>query len=267
MEAIVSYFAGIGIDFMSHFKFAGILLLGALLICSLSRFIFRKTTMLTQAVSASITIVFIYVVMVLILTLATQFRFLVTPLPFVQLSADRITFFQFADADFTAAASRLLSMIILSFLVGLVDSWIPKSKNLLKWVLGRILTIALGFALHYLVVWVFRNYLPHGIAMYAPAILLGILILMLLTGALKLLLGLVLATVNPLIGALYTFFFANIIGKQITRSVLTTALLSGILVLLQKLGITTLSLAPEAMVAYIPFLLILVPVWYFVGHL
>lgn len=267
MESIVSYFAGIGIDFMGFLKFAGILLLGALLINSLSRFIFRKTTMLAQAVSSSIAIVFIYVVMVLILTLATQFQFLVTPLPFAVLSAERISFFQFESADYTATASGLLSMVILAFLVGLVDSWMPKSKNLFKWAFWRILTVALGFALHYLVVWVFRTFLPQGIVVYAPAILLGILVLMLLTGALKFLLGLILATVNPLIGALYTFFFANIVGRQITRSVLTTAMLSGVLVLLQDLEITGLSLATEAMVAYIPFLLVLVPIWYLIGRL
>ena len=105
--------------------------------------------------------------------------------------------------------------------------------------------------------WFSRNFL----------ILLGILILMLLTGALKLLLGLILSTVNPLIGALYTFFFANIVGKQVTRSVFTTAILAGVLALLHDLGIASLSLSREAMVAYIPFLLILLPIWYLVGRL
>ena len=267
MESIVSYFANIGIDFISFLKLAGILLLGAVLISALTRFIFRKTTMLAQAVSASIAIIFIYVVMVLILTLATKFQFLVTPLPFADLTAERIAFFQFQGANYTAIASELLNAIILAFLVGFIDSWMPKSKNLFKWVFWRILTVALGFVAHYLVVWVFRTFLPEGIVVYAPVILLAVLLLMLLTGALKFLLGLILATVNPLIGALYTFFFASIVGKQITRSVLTSAILSGLLMLLQKLGITGLSLAPEAMVAYIPFLLVLIPIWYLVGRL
>ena len=267
MESIVSYFSGIGLDFLSLSKLAVILLLGALLISGICRFIFRKTTMIAQAVSSSITIIFIYVVMVLILTLVTELNFLITPLPFATLSPHSITFFQFDGADYTIIASELLSMIILAFLVGLVDSWLPKSKNIFKWTFWRILTITLGFAMHYFVVWVFQTYLPQGIVLYAPVILLGILVLMLLTGALKFLLGLLLATVNPLIGALYTFFFANIIGKQVTRSVLTTALLSGVLVLLQNLEIAGLSLAPEAMVAYIPFLLVLVPIWYLVSRL
>lgn len=267
MDSIVSYFASIGIDFLSFLKLTGCLLLGALLINSLCRFIFRKSTLLGQAVSSSIAIIFIYVVMVLILTLATELQFLVTPLPFAVFTSQNITFFQFDGAAYTVIASQLLSMIILAFLVNLVDGWMPKSKNFFKWTFWRIVTIALGFSLHYLVVWLFETYLPQGIVLYAPVILLGILILMLLTGALKYLLGLLLATVNPLIAALYTFFFANIVGKQITRSVLTTAILSSVLVLLQDLGLMTLSLAPEAMVGYIPFLLILIPVWYLISRL
>lgn len=267
MESIASYFAAIGIDFTSSLKFVVILLLGALLACSLCRFIFRKTTLIGQAVSSSIAIIFIYVAMVLILTVATQLQFLITPLPFATLSSQHISFFQFEGSDYTSVASQLLSMIILAFLMNLVDGWMPKSKNIFKWIFWRLLTIIFGLAIHYLVVWLFNRYLPEGIVLYAPVILLGILVLMLLTGALKYLLGLVLATVNPLIGALYTFFFANIVGKQITRSVLTTALLSGVLVLLQDLGITSLSLTPEATVGYIPFLLLLIPVWYLVCRL
>lgn len=264
MESIVSFFAGIGVDFIGFLKMAGILLLGSLLISSLSRFIFKKQTMLGQAVSSSIAIIFIYVVMVLIVTAISKLRFLVTPLPFADISQESIRFFRFQDANYPTIASQVLSMIILSFLVNLVDGWMPKPKNLLKWAFWRVVTVVLGFALHYLATWLFNKYLPQGIVMYAPAILLGILVIMLLTGALKFVLGLILATVNPLIAALYTFFFANIVGKQITRAVLTTAILSGVLYLLQYLGIAGLSLMAGALVAYIPFLLVLIIVWYLI---
>lgn len=267
MESIVSYFADIGIDLLGFLKLAGVLLIGALLISSLSRLIFRKRTLLGQSISSAIAIIFIYVVMVVILTLVEKLHFLITPLPFVELSSERISFFPFHDADYTVVAANLLRMVILAFWVSLVDSWLPKSKNLFLWLFWRAVTVAIGFIIHYLVVWAFQTYLPQGIVIYAPVILLGILVIMLLTGTLKILLGLVLATVNPLIGALYTFFFANIVGKLITRSVLTTGILSAVLMLLQKLEITGLSLAPEAMVAYIPFLLVLMPIWYLLGRL
>ena len=264
MDSIISYFSGVGIDFWSFLKFAGIVLLGAILISSISRFIFRKRTLLGHAVSSSIAIVFIYVVMVLILTVLTKLQFLITPLPFVSFGQEAIHFFCFDGADYTVIASELLGMIILAFCVNLAEMWLPKGKNILSWTFWRVMTVAVGFLIHYGVNWLFHKYLPLGIVTYAPVILLAILLIMLLTGALKFLLGLILATVNPLIGALYTFFFANIVGKQVTKAVLTTGIMTGMVYLLQDFGITALSVHPEALVAYIPFLLILIPVWYLV---
>lgn len=262
MESLISYFSRVGINIESLLKLSVILILGSLLINAISRFIFRKQTILAQSVSSSIAIIFIYVLMVLIMTTVHKLHFLLTPLPFAEFSPEYITFSTFRQTDYLTSAAHLLRMIILAFFVGLIDSWMPKSKDLIKWTFWRIVTVILGFLAQYLVVWVFQKYLPQGITMYAPVILLAILLIMLLTGALKLLLGLILATVNPLIGALYTFFFANVVGKLVTRSVFTTAMLSGLLVLFQRLGITGLSLAPQALVAYIPFLLLLIPVWY-----
>ena len=267
MESIASYLSGTGIDFPGFVKFAGTLLLGALLLNALMRFIFKKQTLLSQSVSASIAIVFIYVVMVLIFTTVEKLRFLITPLPFATLSQNEIRFFSFSGANYTAIAAEFLSLIILAFLVSLTDTCIPKGKNIFSWSAGRLLTVALGFLLHYGVNWLFHQYLPAGIVTYAPIILLAILLIMLLAGALKIVLGLVLAAVNPLIAALYAFFFSTIVGKQITKAVLTTAIVTGLTVLLEKFGITSLSLLPEALVAYVPFLLILTVVWYVVSKL
>ena len=265
MESVLSYFSNVGVDFVSFLKLTAILLLGAVLISAVSRFIFRKQTLLGSSISSSIAIVFIYVIMVLILTVASDLHFLVTPLPLTSITAEQIEFFHFADASFPAVAAQLLGMIILAFLVNLVDSWLPRGKNLFSWIWWRLLTVALGFMLHYGANLLIHKYLPDGIIQYAPMILLIILVIMLLTGALRLVLGLILATVNPLIAALYTFFFATLIGKQITKAVLTAGILSGVILLMQNMGITFLSLMPEALVAYVPFLLILIPVWYLIS--
>ena len=267
MESIISYFSEIGIDIWIFLKFSGILLLGSLLLSSVSRFIFKKKTLFSCSITSSIAIIFIYVAMVLILTVVTDLRFLAAPLPFVTISEESIRFFRFADASYTAVAGELLSMLILAFLVNLVDNWLPKGKGILRWSWWRILTVAIGLLLHYGVTWLFNRYLPLGIVTYAPVILLAILLLMLLTGALRYILGVILATVNPLVAALYTFFFASVIGKQITKAVFTTAILSGIILLLQEMGITTLSLSSGALIAYIPFLLVLVLVWFLISKL
>jgi len=266
MESIVNYVKSLGLDFWALAKTGGILLLGVLLFSLFGRFIFGKKSALNNAVSSAIGIIFIYGITVVLNSAGVAYQSFVAPLPFVNISGDLLTFFPFLGADYTAICSELLSMVILAFLVNLVDGWLPKGKHLFSWLFFRCLTVAIAFILHLIVVGLFRTYLPEGIVTYAPTILLALLILMLLTGALKIIVGVALTTVNPLIAALYTFFFANIVGKQITKAVLTTAILAGVVMLLQYLGVTVLSIAAAALIAYIPFLIILVVLWYIINH-
>jgi len=155
-------------------------------------------------------------------------------------------------------------MVILAFLANLTDSWLPVGKNIFSWVFFRALTVCLAFGLHYVASLLMTSYLPADFLTYAPSILLAILILMLLTGALKIIVGALLTTVNPLIAALYTFFFANFVGKMITKAVLTTALLAGLVYLLNVIGCTELLISVAALTGYIPFAVALIFLWYFV---
>ncbi len=267
MESIMEYFQTLDLDFLSLIQTGGILLLGVLAISLLSRFIFGKKSVLSSAVSSAIGILFIYAVTIILESTGVQLRFLIAPLPLASLEGTNLVLFSFKNAVYTEVCSQLLSMVILSFLVNLADSWLPTGKKVLGWIFFRCLTVAIGYALHLIVIWVFTSYLPEGIVIYAPTILLAILVLMLLTGALKLLVGAALTTVNPLIAAFYTFFFANFVGKQITRAILTTALLSGFVILLNYLGCGVICIAATAMIAYIPFILLLVVLWYIVTSL
>ena len=89
-----------------------------------------------------------------------------------------------------------------------------------------------------------------------------LLVLLMATGALKILIGALISTVNPIIGGLYTFFFASIIGKKITRAVFTSAILAAIVIILKKVGIGMITVAAGALTAYIPMLIVLVLLWY-----
>ncbi len=267
MDAIVEYFASLGLDFWSLLKAGGVLLLGTLLLSLFGRFIFGKKSALNNAVSSAIGILFIYAITVVLRSAGVAYQSLVAPLPFVSIIGDELVLFSFAGADYTVICSEVLSMVILSFLVNLADGWLPKGKNILTWVFFRCLTVLIAFILHLAVVALFTKYLPEGIVTYAPVVLLALLVLMLLTGALKIVVGALLTTVNPLIAALYTFFFANVVGKQITKAVLTTALLAGLVLLLQYLGVGAVSIAAAALMAYIPFIIVLVILWYIVSHI
>ena len=94
-----------------------------------------------------------------------------------------------------------------------------------------------------------------------------LLVLLLLVGALKIVVGAILATVHPLIGAFYTFFFATVVGKALSKAILTTAILSGIIWAMNYIGVFTVSIAKEALIAYIPLLIVLIVVWYVVSRL
>lgn len=264
MEAITGYFQSVGIDFDVFWKAALILLLGTFFMSVFGRFVFGRRSLLNNAVSSSIGIIFIYAVTIVLNSLEAQFEMLVTPLPFVSISGDEIALFSFSGAHYTLICSEVLSMIILAFLVNLADGWLPQGKNIFTWLFFRCLTVVIGYLLHLIVVALFRTYLPEGIVIYAPTVLLGLLILLLLTGVLKIIVGAVLTTVNPIIGGLYTFFFATIIGKQVTRAVLTTTILAAIVMGLQYIGMSVIYVASAALVAYIPFVIILIILWYIV---
>ena len=264
MEELVSYFQSLDLDLYQIGITAGVLLLGTLLLSLFGRFVFGKRSVLNNAVSSAIGILFIYIISVVLRISGVVPHNFITPLPLVEISGEYLHLFQFQGAHYTTICSELLSIIILAFLVNLADGWMPKGKNVLTWFLFRCLTVVAGYLMHLIVVGLLATYLPEGLLIYAPVILLGLLVLLLLTGALKVVVGAVLTTVNPIIGGLYTFFFATIIGKQITRSVLTTAILAGLIYGLSYLGVTAISIASAALLAYIPFGILLIVLWYIV---
>ena len=259
-------FDSLDLDVGTLLKGAGVLLLGTLLFALIARFIFGKKTNLNHAVSSAIGIIFVYGAVVGLKHAGPDFEAFLAPLPFVTLLGDEMILFSFAGAGFELLCSEILSMVILAFLVNLADRWLPTGKKKLSWLFFRILTVIIGLLMHLIVTGLFNNYAPDVVRDYAPMILLGVLVIMLLTGALKIIVGLLVSTVNPLIAGLYTFFFASVIGKQITRSVMTTGILMLIIYGLQSLGIYSLSIAAGALLAYVPVLILLVLIWYLVSR-
>ena len=266
MEVIISFFDSIGIDFYTFCKAGLTLLLSVVVLALIGRFAFRKRSVLGNAISSAIGILFIYAASLVLRSADLQLDNLIAPLPFVSIQNTDLILFQFSEAHYTSICSELLSMVILSFLVNLADGWLPRGKNIFSWTFFRCLTVVIGYLLHLLVVSLFATFLPEGIVTYAPAVLLGLLVLLLLTGALKILVGAVLATVNPIIGGLYTFFFATVIGKQITKAALTTGILTALIMGLRYVGLGVISFSSSALIAYIPILIILICAWYLVCH-
>ncbi len=262
MDIIIRLFETMGIDFDTFWKAALILLAGTLALSIFGRFVFGKRSVLNNAVSSAFGILVIYAITVVLRSTGAQYSGLIAPLPFVSISGETMSLFSFAGAHYTSICAEVLSMIILAFLVNLAEGWLPKGKNVISWVFFRCLTVVIAYLLHLIVVGLFATYFPEGIVTYAPVILLGLLVILLLTGALKIIVGALLSTVNPIIGGLYTFFFATVIGKQVTKAVLTTAILCALVFGLQYVGVSVISITTAALTAYIPIMVILIVLWY-----
>ena len=63
------------------------------------------------------------------------------------------------------------------------------------------------------------------------------------------------------------FFFSNFIGRALARSILSTALITGLVVLLNSMNLVAISITTASLIASIPFLLLLVLLWYVVDRI
>ncbi len=256
------------LDFLTMGKFLLLFAACTLLLGGLGRAFLGRRSSLNHSVSSAMGILFIYAVTIVCYTFQQwnldQF---LSPLPFVIFSEEVMVVLPIQGTELTALCHEVLGMVILAFLVNLLDTFIPKGKSILGWYLLRFVTVVLAMILHLVVRWAFDKYLPEVLVTYAPVILLGILAAMLLLGLLNLVLGVALTVVNPILGALYTFFFSNIVGKQLTKAVFTTALLCVVVYLMGHFGFTVIPIGQEALTAYIPLGAVSLVLWYVIGHI
>lgn len=266
--SILSGYLPAELDLLSMLKFTLLFAAGMLVLGMIGRFALGKRSNLNHAVSSAIGILLIYALTIVVLTFRPWDleRFL-SPLPFVSFSEESMIIAPLLGTDIMLIARQILSLVIIAFLMNLLDSIMPKGKGIILWYLTRFVSVVLAMGLHYIVNWVFDTYFPGVLVTYAPIILLGILGFMMLLGLLKVLLGLVLTVVNPILGAIYSFFFANKIGKMLSKAVLTTIILCLVVYAVEYFGFTVIAIDMDSLVSYAPFSAVLLVLWYLIGHI
>ena len=255
------------IDIGSSFKF--ILVFAAALLGAglLVRLLFGNRSDLNHAMSSSAGILTVYVLTVIIYAFQPKgLENLLSPLPFVTFVNDYLFVLPFRGTSFETLCSQILALVILSFVVNCMDALLPEGENPFTWFLSRFLSVILAMGLHVAANWAINKYLPTLIVYHAPAVLLVILLSCLLLGVFKLILGIFLTVVNPVLGALYTFFFSSHIGKQLTKSVLSTAILCGVFYVMDRSSYLIVHISPAALPAYLPLLPGFLVIWYLLGH-
>ena len=255
------------IDILSTLKFLLFFFAGSLLMGTLGRVVLGKRSGLNHALSSTMGILFIYALTIVIYTFQPwDLMKVLAPLPYITFADTFIVVSPVLGTSVSLFCSQTLSLIILAFLVNLLDSFMPQGESLVVWYLLRFLTVVLSMAFHLAVKWVCKEYLPNVLVTYAPMILVGVLLCLLLMGVLNLVLSVILTVIDPIFGGIYTFFFSTIIGKQLTKAVFSSALICGLLVLLDYLGYTVIVITTSALISYIPLAIVLLILWYIIGH-
>ena len=255
-------------DFVFSLEYLALFTVGFVIIGLLGRVFLGKRSNLNHAVSSSVGIVLIYAVTACIYIFKPlSLDAFLSPLPFVAFSGEYMRIFPLAGAHFSVICYEVLGMLILAFLMNLYDTILPEGEGILRWYLMRFLSVILAMASYILVRWLFGTYLPDALTLYAPAIVLCVLLAFLLMGVINFLLGLVLTATNPILGAIYAFFFSTLVGKQLSKAVLSTVILTALVFLLEYLGVGLLLITGAALLAYIPAIVLMLVLWYLIGHI
>ena len=256
------------IDLISAAEFILYFTAASLILGVLGRLVLGKRSSLNHSLSSVMAILLIYAVTITVYTFKPwNLEALLSPLPFVTFAGDYLIVLPIHDTQLPALCTEILSLIILSFLINLVDTLMPKGNSVFGWYILRFLSVILCMGVHFLVCWAFETFLPDALVQYAPAILLMVLVFMLFSGVFSLIFGAILTLNSPFLGAMYTFFFSNAVGKQVSKAFFTTLILCGIFFLMGYFGYTVITITSAALLTYIPFAILLLILWYLIGHI
>ena len=210
---------------------------GILAISFLLRVIFGNHSVFVQALRATAAIIPIYSIAVLLFKIApAQFSGAVTALPFLQIFGSTLNIISLQSVGFKQICENIVTLYILSFFANLFVSTMPQGKSFIKKLVRFVLSFVLAYVTYRITTYLLHTYLPDLLTSYGPIILLGIMVAMFISGAVGLLLGLVLATVNPILGGICTFFFSRTVGRYLTKTIITTMLFVALIGVLSQLG-------------------------------
>lgn len=265
MTDILSFLKGLELGRyfqVEYLKYLAVVCAALFLLSLFGRRVSGGPSVFCSAIGTAIGIFFMYMIVV-----AIRFADLVVQiptLPFVDVVDDHVYLLPITSTDFRIVCLDFLQLLILAFFVAVLDGVIPRSENLIFWSIRSIFLLFLSFLCQSMITYGFVTYAPAFILQYAPVILLGFLVFVMFLGLIRLVLGVALAAVNPILAGIYGFFFMHRIGKKISTAVIATMLLGVILALTDYFGYSVISLAGGNLLLCTPFLLLLLFFWFLV---
>lgn len=233
----------------------------------IGRMAFGKGSGLAHAVASSIAILFVYTFIAVLYGIdGDSIKFVIDKLPLITFDGETVHLFQFSGAAYADICTQFLHVLILTVLVIVLDDLIPDARNTLSWFILQFVIACFATLVYCFVIHCLDTYLPGLLVSHAPMILISILLFMLLLGVLKVVLGLMLTVVNPLFGAVYTFFFASRFGKSISKAVLSSLVLCALVIFVEELGYASFAIVGGTLMTFLPLLLLLLILWFLLGY-
>lgn len=227
------------------------------------RLFFGQHCIVNRSIAGFLELLFVYAVTIVIYTLKPwNLNAYLAPLPFAIFRSDILIISYSACSTLSLLCAQLLSLIILCFLIHLLNFIIPAGRSFISWLFLRVVCIALVILLDLAANWALNAFLPAVVADSAPVALVGVLAVALVVSLFNPLLCILFTAANPVIGLLYTFFFSNTIGKNLTRAVLSAALCCALFYTMDYFGFSVISITPDALIKYSPFAAALLGVWF-----
>lgn len=180
---------------------------------------------ITKAISASLTILLLYFTTILLYLFLPSLRNQLVQLPFVYTDGPRFLLRNLTELSEQVLFGSLVRLGLLAFLVNLLESLLPEGEGFLKWCLWKAVTVVMALSLYNFLILVLEAAAPGLFTHWAKWLILGCWTFILLSGALHWLTTLVLTVINPVVGLVYAFFFSSTLGKQFSKSILTTVIL------------------------------------------
>ncbi len=227
------------------------------------RLFFGRNCAVNRGISGFLEVLFIYAATVTVYTLKpwnlTQY---LAPLPFAIFRGDILIVSYSACSTIPLLCSQLLSLIILCFIVHLLNFVLPRGRSFVPWLLMRAVCVVLAVGVDLAANWALNAFLPAVIAESAPVALITVLAVTLLVSLFNPLLCILFTAANPIVGLLYTFFFSNTIGKNLTRAVLSAGMVFALFYGMDYFECIVIDITPGALLRYSPLALALLGVWY-----
>lgn len=271
LELISQYFASLfpeGVHPFDMFPTLAFIIVVVIVLAVLIRAIADKASKYNHALASAMAILFFYILAMLFHKIWPEpSQELLDILPLIDFDGKTVSLYQFAWTDIKGLFREFLYAYILSIIVIGLDDLIPDAKNGFAWIVLQTVILFFAMVLYWLVINTIDHFLPGILNSHAPLILGCFILTMVFLGILKLILGLLLVAIDPLLGAVAVFFKSNPFGQAMGKAALCTLVMFAVTVCMQVNGIDSFTLADLNLAVCAMPMLVLLVLWLAVGFI